>query len=469
MAFVERGLQLLEKHGNLAYIMPHKFFNAQYGEPLRTLLSKGKHLSHIVHFGDQQVFPGATNYVCLLFLKNAGSESFRFVKVDDLDDWLKTTQGPEIQIPVINATATGWNFVVGSSARVFEKLNRIPVRLGQLADRISQGIRTSANEVYVLDVAGEHNGLITAHSKQLSCEVVVEREAVSRFLQGKEIKPFCIQPSGKSVIMPYRIQKKAAVLIPEKELGKRFPKAYKYLLENKLHLSEREEGRFKGPRWYEYGRTQNIDLMLLPKILVPDIADRASFALDENGDFAFTSGYGITLKHETKESLIFLLGLANSKVLDFYWRHISTPLRGGFYRYFTQFIEQLPIPPVIEEQQTAICHVVNYLLWLHRQSEATGDSAGRPQAFLMSGYFEQLLNGLVYELFFPNELYAQKLFLFRYVEEARLPVLAEIPEDTRLSVLQETFERIYDLNHPIRSCLFSLKALETVRIIEGEA
>ena len=43
------------------------------------------------------------------------------------------------------------------------------------------------------------------------------------------------------------------------------------------------------------------------------------------------------------------------------------------------------------------------------------------------------------------------------------------PEARRLAVLRETFERIYDLNHPIRGCLFSLGSLETVRIIEGEA
>ena len=85
-----------------------------------------------------------------------------------------------------------------------------------------------------------------------------------------------------------------------------------------------------------------------------------------------------------------------------------------------------------------------------------------------SRHFEQLLNGLVCELFFLDELHAQKLLLFRYVEEAKLPVLAEIPEARRLAVLRETFERIYDLNHPIRGCLFSLGSLETVRIIAGE-
>jgi hypothetical protein len=87
----------------------------------------------------------------------------------------------------------------------------------------------------------------------------------------------------------------------------------------------------------------------------------------------------------------------------------------------------------------------------------------------MSGYFEQLLNGLAYELFFPDELHAQKLFLFHDVEEAQFPVLSEIPEARRLAVLRETFERIYDLQHPLRAALHDLQTVEEVRIIEGKA
>ena len=128
-----------------------------------------------------------------------------------------------------------------------------------------------------------------------------------------------------------------------------------------------------------------------------------------------------------------------------------------------QFLSQLPVPDSSSEQQATICLLVDYLLWLHRQSSIeNGAQANLPT------YFEQLLNGLVYELFFPDELHAQKLFLFRYVEEAKLPVLTEIPKAKRLSELRETFERIYDLNHPIRDCLSALRSLETVRIIEGE-
>ncbi len=61
VVFAEKGLSVLNERGKLGFILPHKFFNAQYGRPLRTVISQGNHLSSVVHFGDQQVFEGATN------------------------------------------------------------------------------------------------------------------------------------------------------------------------------------------------------------------------------------------------------------------------------------------------------------------------------------------------------------------------------------------------------------------------
>ena len=88
VCFVERGLELLHAHGQLAYILPHKFFNNEYGLGLRTILLKRQALRHVVHFGVQQIFPGATNYVCLLFLASAPCEHLRFSRVGDLPRWL---------------------------------------------------------------------------------------------------------------------------------------------------------------------------------------------------------------------------------------------------------------------------------------------------------------------------------------------------------------------------------------------
>jgi hypothetical protein len=212
-----------------------------------------------------------------------------------------------------------------------------------VAERIAQGIRTSANPVYVLDVVSMNDSSVTAFSEQLQREVKLERKAIASFLQGQDIRRYVLENCSKVVIMPYQIKAGRAELIAETQFRKKFPLAHDYLLKNKKVLEEREEGRFSGDEWYAYGRLQNVDLMLLPKVLVPDIANFASFAFDEAGEFAFASGYGITLKADAKESSAYLLGLLNSQLLDYYLKQVSTTMRGGYFRYFTQFIEQLPI------------------------------------------------------------------------------------------------------------------------------
>ena len=58
VVFVEKGLALINPKGLLGFILPHKFFNAKYGESIREIIAKGKRISHIVHFGFQQVFQG---------------------------------------------------------------------------------------------------------------------------------------------------------------------------------------------------------------------------------------------------------------------------------------------------------------------------------------------------------------------------------------------------------------------------
>jgi len=113
VVFVERGLSLLQREGRLGFILPHKFFNARYGEPLRSLISEERHLCHIVHFGDQQLFEGASNYTCLLFLRKAGCAKFEIEKVDDLEAWRMTRQSIKGRLRAATATASEWNFAIG--------------------------------------------------------------------------------------------------------------------------------------------------------------------------------------------------------------------------------------------------------------------------------------------------------------------------------------------------------------------
>ena len=405
VVFIERALSLLNPNGRFGFILPHKFFNAQYGEKTRELLSKGAHVSEVVNFGDQQVFSTATTYTCLLFASRAANEQVQVSRVDDLLAWQTSGTATSGEVPSSSLSSAEWNFAVGNNAALFEKLNQMPVKLGDVAQRMAQGIRTSANEVYVLDLVEDNGKLIKAHSKQLDKAVVLERDSVALFLQGREIKPYRVLHSGKVVVLPYKISEKRSRFIAETEMQKSFPNTFAYLLENKSYLEEREKGRFRGAQWYVYGRPQNIDLMMLPKILVPDIADRASFALDENGDYAFTSGYGITLKETVAESSHYVLGLLNSKVLNRYLRSVSTPMRGGFFRYFTQFIEQLPIRVIDfsdkadKARHDTLVKLVERMLELHQQLGAAKTVAARTSLQNQIAATDRQIDKLVYALY----------------------------------------------------------------------
>ena len=65
-----KGLGLLNAEGRLGFILsPQVLQRPVRRAPARTFLAKGKHLAEVVHFGDAQVFAGATTYTCLLFLE----------------------------------------------------------------------------------------------------------------------------------------------------------------------------------------------------------------------------------------------------------------------------------------------------------------------------------------------------------------------------------------------------------------
>ncbi|HPH95230.1 MAG TPA: Eco57I restriction-modification methylase domain-containing protein [Anaerolineaceae bacterium] len=151
VVFVEKGLDLLKATGRLGFILPHKFFNAQYGEPLRGLISAGKHLAKVVHFGDQQVFENATTYTCLMFLDKTASRSVEVEKVTDLAGWRNGEPGVIGAMADIAFTAAEWNISIGNDAGLFERLSQMPNKLIDVTSRIFQGIKTSADKIYIVE------------------------------------------------------------------------------------------------------------------------------------------------------------------------------------------------------------------------------------------------------------------------------------------------------------------------------
>ncbi len=380
VVFVEKGLRLLKNQGRLGFILPHKFFNAKYGEPLRGLIADGKHLSEIIHFGDQQVFERATNYTCLLFLDKCGADKFRFAKVDDVDVWRTEGRATEGTVPAARATRAEWNFTVGRDGELFDKLRAMPVKLADVASRIYQGPITSADTVYVFEQfrKGRKRKTTEVFSKELGDWVPVESSILKTVVRSGSIHRYSAKPTA-FVLFPYEVKECHARLFGVDEMRRHFPLAWDYLSRHKKLLESREGGKFKDTEWYRFGRTQNLGMWEQQKLLIPYMVTDLAAYLDVADSLYFvnvtTGGYGIT-SSQAGCSLSYLCGLLNSRLLDFHFKRISTTFHGGYFAANKQFIEQLPIR-LIDHSQTAdmarhdkIEGLVNRMLELNKRKHS---------------------------------------------------------------------------------------------------
>lgn len=350
VVFVEKGLHLLNKKGRMGFILPHKFFNAQYGEGLRGIIADGKHLAHVVHFGDQQVFAGATTYTCLMFLNKACSDKCHFVRVDDLMNWINTENAPSGWISSKNLTNKEWDMSVGGSRDLMERLRKYPLKLEGVTNRIFQGIKTGADKIYIVDEKERKAAKVKVFSRERDKEYWLEHGLLHPLIKGGDSKRYSLTRTKRLILFPYQ----NATLIDERTLKKHYPLAWKYLLDNRQYLEEREHGKMQGDGWYGYSRNQALDVMPLSKIFTPDIAAHASFSLDKAGDIFFTGGaaggYGILVKSEYARE--YILGLLNSKLLEWFIRQSSTRMRGGYFSFESRFIKHLPIRAIDFKMRT---------------------------------------------------------------------------------------------------------------------
>ena len=412
VVFVERALQLLNERGRMGYILPHKFFQAQYGQPLRELIAGGRHLGEIVHFGDQQVFAGATTYTCLLVLDKAGNRRFRYVEAHNLDAWRANGEAVEGEIRADRVTEAEWNFVVGPGAALFERLSEMPVKLGDVA-HLFVGLQTDADAVYILEEVRREGAEVYCKSRATGRVHEFEDDHLKRLAKGSlNIRRYHLSDLTKRLIFPYEMREGNSVLLSAKEYKQRFSLTWAYLEMNRARLSARGQGRLSQAEWFGYVYKKNHTRFGLPKLLVPSIATGSCFAADLEGEFYFVGsggggggGYGISILPDVNLSYQYLLGILNSRVLSFFLRQISTPFRGGYIALNRQYIEQLPIrtinfdDPADVARHDKMVALVERMLDLHKKLAAATIPADKTLYQRQIEATDRQIDALVYGLY----------------------------------------------------------------------
>jgi hypothetical protein len=159
------------------------------------------------------------------------------------------------------------------------------------------------------------------------------------------MRPYVSLPANRVILFPYVRDGDTVKLIEQSDLKNEYPKAWSYLKENEKYLRKREDEAMDHSGWYGFGRTQALDVMSLPKLITPDLAPRSSFLIDATGELFIlggaAGGYGLLPKSQYNP--YYLLGILNSRAINFFITMSGQQMESGYYSFEARFIRSAPI------------------------------------------------------------------------------------------------------------------------------
>ncbi|MDA3046388.1 Eco57I restriction-modification methylase domain-containing protein [Campylobacter sp. VBCF_06 NA8] len=361
--FMEQGFKWLNKNGKLGFILPHKFLISDFGNGIRKFLSQNKALEKLYHFGSHSVFSDASTYTCICILSHDNQKlKFTHLNPNELTNSLNLNE-----ISYQNLSSDKWNLTDNKTANILKKINSQPLKVQDVFAKIFQGIATSGDDVYLLQIT--KNGL---YSKALDKIVEVENELLKPILKGEDIKRYANLQNRYFVIFPYILENGKAMPMSEDYIKSNFPNGYKYLKENETFLRGREKGKMDKDGWFLYIYPKSLNLIDSKKLVVPDITFGIQISFDNIGYCIKNGGYGIVINDKFSEFTKFYLAILNSKLLWFYLKNIGTELRGGYFRFNTNYINPFGLPKLANlDEQKPFIQKVDLLLDLNKNLQTT--------------------------------------------------------------------------------------------------
>lgn len=477
--FIERSLQLLRTYGVLSFITSNKYFRAAYGENLRTYLLYSTRPIALLDFGDSPVFT-AIAYPCILVTqKNKHIEKNGLIspkKLMDDADMSKYIDAPDRSSQVLtwipgtsirsfpdvfedkafrlaqrNLKPDSWRLESSTRLRLLDRLRRAGQPLGEyVRNRIYYGIKTGLNEAFVVN-RSDRDRLIAEHPSSA--------EVIKPFLRGRDVKRWrcefaeCYLIKIESSENRQHAWSDKSGKAAENSFAKELPAIHSFFTEEERRaklMKRYDQGRF----FWELRSCDYWNEFIQPKIICGRFMDKPTFAYDEEGYYHNDALYliaGITP---------YVAAILNSNVNWYFLCQLSTDLQNGYLQALRQYQIQSPIPDISGWKKDITERMSKALIWLNKADTLSkiGTSSG-----LMIAFFEQWLNGLIYELFLPEELHERKLRFFDYSKTMGLPNDEDLNYAGRL---EECFQHAYNLSQPLRAMLADLRTIEEVRIIE---
>lgn len=337
--FVERGLQLLKRGGQLSYIMPNKWTKVMYGRPLRSLFLNSN-LTDLVDFGNNQIFDDATTYTCIISMTNEPSKGEIAVSqikelhpktlADDVDESREIYDAKEMDDGI-------W-FI--SSLANFKKIKALQANMTTLDAYVGNveyyGIKPGLTKVF--KISKEEYGEFVSGDEH-------SRELLRPFLQGKGMCSFK-KPEAESYLLfiPKGFTLNGMGIADgnpkpsEEEAWQWFSKNYPAAANRFIPYIDKAKSRTdKGDYWWELRACSYYDKFDAPKIFYQAFQVKPCFVYDDSSYRCNNSMFFLSVPDKA------LLSLLCSEVGWWLVSEFCPRIQNGRQLIWDNF-RQIPIP-----------------------------------------------------------------------------------------------------------------------------
>lgn len=437
--FYEKGFRLLRQNGVLSYITSNKWMRANYGKTMRRFFLDNGSISRLIDFGDSPIFESATTYTDIVIWQKAkpGAKPrvWDLTTVYEADTTLESLlERQEEGEPLFSEDA----FVIASGGQGFikKRIEEVGVPLKEWGIQINYGIKTGFNEAFI--ISGKKKDELIARDPKSA-------EILRPILRGRDIKRYRAEFADLWLISTFpalhlKIRDYPAIQKHLKSFGKRLEQS-----------GEKGCRKKTSNKWFEVQDT----IAYYPefekeKIIIPALTSEASFLFDNHGYYGNDKTTIVT-----GEGLKYLSAVINSRLLWSYMMQISSTKRGGFFEVKPMYIGQLPVPQVPSNRQLPFETLVDCILFAKSHNIET-------EATL----FESVIDGMVFDLYFPDEMKKAHCYITDRVAEVIKPFTKDDSQEFKTEYIQQLYS-FFKKDKTVYHGLIHRRTVKPVEIVMG--
>ena len=332
--FYEQGMNLLKPNGCLCYITSNKWMKAGYGKELRQYFVTETNPVLLIDFAGVKVFDTATVDVNILMLQKAINVQRTFACItqginglQNLSDFVQQN-GSECDF----SSADSWVILSPIEQSIKRKMETVGTPLKDWNINIYRGVLTGYNEAFIITTEKRDEILANCQSED---ERTRTAELIRPILRGRDIKRYGYDWADLWIINTHNGIKGK---LPRVDVNE-YPAIKAHLDQYWDKISTRAD---KGDTPYNLRNCAYMEDFYKPKIVWGNLNLTASYAMIQDNSFINAPSPMIVPASK------FLLAVLNSKLADYYIRHLGVTRNGGYFEYKPMFVEKLPVPQSVD-------------------------------------------------------------------------------------------------------------------------